>query len=69
MRAGPRTGGEPKPSYALTEDGKGGVMLHRANCTYARTMAAIGRPVMTMYECDGPTPKDIKRHSCLDNDT
>lgn len=54
--------------YALTDDGKGGVILHRADCTYARAMAAIGRPVCTMSDCQGPMPKGIKRHSCLDGE-
>ena len=51
--------------YALTDDGNGKVLAHRADCPYARKCAADGEPVMTLFDVQGELPRDVKRHSCL----
>jgi hypothetical protein len=51
--------------YALTEGPDGKVMAHKANCPIAKGMAAAGEPVITLFQCENGLPKDIPRHSCL----
>jgi hypothetical protein len=51
---------------ALTEEQPGKVMVHRADCPDARRQAAQGLPVATMLGCEGPLPKDLPKHSCLE---
>jgi hypothetical protein len=55
--------------YALTDDGNGKVMAHKADCPEARRRADAGEPVITLFQCLGGLPKDIKRHSCLEEPT
>jgi hypothetical protein len=54
-------------NYALTDDGKGGVLAHRADCPQARAAADNGEPVMTLYDCQGELPVNLTRHSCLES--
>lgn len=51
---------------ALTEGPDGKVLMHRADCPEARAQAASGKPVMTLFACEGPLPDDVARHSCLE---
>lgn len=51
---------------ALTEEDDGSVLVHRANCPYARARAAAGKPVLTMIGCKEGPGLDLKQHSCLD---
>jgi hypothetical protein len=53
--------------YALTDDGNGKVMAHKADCPYARALADAGEPVITLFQCQTPLPASIKRHECLEN--
>ena len=50
---------------ALTGDGRGGVLAHRADCPDARRRAAQGEPVMTMWGIEKPLESNIPRHTCL----
>jgi len=50
--------------YALTDDGTGKALVHRADCPEVRRRADAGEPVMTMLGCAKPLP-DLPRHSCL----
>jgi hypothetical protein len=52
--------------YALTEGDDGVVVLHRADCSHARMLAALGYPVATLFGCERPMPSDIQRHWCLE---
>lgn len=49
---------------AATEHPEGGLLLHRADCPLARTHAALGLPVLTMFGCK-KLPKEYPKHSCL----
>lgn len=51
---------------ALTEGADGRPLMHRADCPEARLEAARGKPVMTLFSCEGPLPNDVARHSCLE---
>jgi hypothetical protein len=51
--------------YALTDDGYGRVVAHRADCPEVRRRADAGEPVMTALGVDKPLPPDWPRHSCL----
>lgn len=58
---------EAVKDIALTEDADGkGVLMHRADCPYARMAAANGLPVATLFGIQGGLPTDIKRHDCLE---
>jgi hypothetical protein len=50
---------------ALTSDGRGGVLAHRADCPEARRLADRGEPVLTMFGIEKPLEPTIRRHSCL----
>ena len=50
---------------AITDDEKNGLMAHKADCAYARALATLGMPVITMFGCKGELPPDIRRHICL----
>jgi hypothetical protein len=50
---------------ALTSDGRGGVLAHRADCPEARQMADRGEPVLTMFGIEKPLEPNIRRHTCL----
>ena len=50
---------------AMAEEPDGSHQLHTATCPHVRWLAECGRPVMTMFGCQG-VPDMIKRHSCLD---
>lgn len=50
---------------ALTEGANGKPLMHRADCPEARREAKDGKPVMTLWGCDGPLPDDVPRHDCL----
>jgi hypothetical protein len=52
-------------NYALTDDGKGGVLAHRADCMEVRAAADRGEPVLSLYDCQGELPANLVRHSCL----
>ena len=52
----------------LTEGANGKPLMHRADCPEARRAAADGHPVMTLWDCDGPLPTNVQRHSCLGED-
>jgi len=54
--------------YALTDDGTGKALVHRADCPEVRRRADAGEPVMTMLGCAKPLPPDLPRHSCLKQD-
>jgi hypothetical protein len=51
---------------ALTEDADGRILVHRADCPWARFLANAGFPVVTMFDCQRMPPADMKRHSCLE---
>jgi hypothetical protein len=53
--------------YAITQEDDGTLLAHTKNCPYARNRAAIGFPVMTLFDCGGPLPNDIPRHACLEH--
>jgi hypothetical protein len=51
---------------ALTENKDGGLLVHRADCRQARTMAALGMMVCTMLGCEQlPNELEFPRHDCL----
>ena len=50
---------------ALTEGDDGKPLLHRPDCIVVELHRAQGRPIMTMLDCQGQAPTDIKRHWCL----
>lgn len=53
--------------YSLTiMDGE--VLAHRPDCPDARSQAALGEPVVTLLDCSKPLPREMKRHSCLDQE-
>lgn len=52
---------------ALTEGADGKPLMHRADCPEARAQAAAGKPVMTLWDCAGPLPPNVPRHSCLED--
>jgi hypothetical protein len=55
----------PPYNIALTTNKLGDALLmHRPDCPYARRLAAIGEPVMTLLGCER-LPSDIDRHECL----
>jgi hypothetical protein len=54
--------------YALGQDEETGeVLAHKADCPVVRDQARRGLPVITMLDCTGGLPSDVKLHSCLDN--
>lgn len=59
----------PKPfqDYALAPDADGDVVVHRADCLDVRVAAAQGVPVVTMFQCQGTLPPDLKKHTCLED--
>ena len=59
---------EPR-DYALGQDeSTGEVLAHKADCADVRDQARRGLPVITMLDCRGGLPSDVKRHSCLDQE-
>jgi hypothetical protein len=52
--------------YALTADEHNVVMVHHVDCPEARRHADEGKPVITLFQCQNELPKELKRHSCLD---
>jgi hypothetical protein len=56
---------EPR-DYALgTDEATGEVVAHTKDCPEVRDQARRGLPVITMLDCRGGLPKDVKLHSCL----
>lgn len=53
--------------FALTDDGSGNVMAHRADCPDVQVAAMRGEVVMTMFGCEKPLPDVVKQHECLLN--
>ena len=53
--------------YTLTEDAddRGTVLAHRPDCRMVVLHRMRGRPICTMFGCEGPLPPDVKKHSCL----
>jgi hypothetical protein len=51
-------------AIAASDDGQT-LVLHRADCPDVRKMAADGKPVLTLYDCQRKPKDDIPRHSCL----
>jgi len=56
-------------SVALVEskDGKS-VEAHHFNCIVPRQLAAAGEPVVTLFGCAKPLPRNIRLHDCLKED-
>jgi len=52
---------------ALTTDGEGRFLVHRADCPDVRLKAANGEPVITMLGCK-VMPDLLKWHTCLDRE-
>jgi hypothetical protein len=43
----------------------GGILLHRADCGYARAAAAAGAPVLTMMDCESEPGALTPKGACL----
>ena len=41
------------------------LVLHRADCHIARSQAALGEPVLTLFGCEGDPDPKMARCSCL----
>lgn len=52
---------------ALSENDDGSVTVHKADCPDVRKLAEQGRPVATLLGIQGPVPREIPWHSCLDD--
>lgn len=51
--------------YSLTADDDGRPVAHRVNCPVVQRHRREGKPIMTMYECEGPLPDYVRSHDCL----
>jgi len=50
---------------AVAEETEGVLTLHRVDCPYVRKLAAEGRPVLTLFDCQNDNPLDLPKHDCL----
>jgi len=59
MKPGPGT-------YSLTLDPQGSALvLHRPDCPTVAAARSAGEPVMTVFDCTGPAPRDLPWCDCL----
>ena len=60
----------PTRDFAVTHGQHGMMVLHRADCPLARSLADQGEPVLTLFGCEREPAPDSKLcwHECLDRE-
>jgi hypothetical protein len=63
----------PPQGYDVTvtedDEGLGRLVAHRPDCPVVDRHRTTGRPLMTMFDCQGPLPIDLRRCACLKRKT
>ena len=54
--------------YAIAGSSPDQFVVHAATCPDVRSQAAMGVPVLTMFDCEGQLPDDLPRHECLEEE-